>query len=344
MHCHKLVLAAAFVWTISVWFFAEDYLTYAEEHIRRALTFLTDNDPSLTNFNEPVNRSSSMINAITMGKIFASNHGRLGNVLFQYAMLLAVRNLTGRPVYFISTIELNPIFQGISIPILSHKPTDLKRLPTKTEEIPGVFQSNFIANIPNSDVVICCHFQAYKYFNFIQDTVKREFTFHKEIRNHSDAILKRARKDILGNSTANGVRYIGVHVRRGDLLRSHNYKEGYRVAEVSYFKKAKTYFHEIYSETLLFIVTSDDKEWVKSNLSGPDTYISDSNNAGDDLALLAACNDTIVSLSTFSWWAGFLGGGKSVYFKDGMVNGSEIHQLVRFEDRFFTSNWIAMGN
>ena len=132
----------------------------------------------LTNFNEPkTNTSSNMTNVAAMGeeglknqngKINLIYRGRLGNDLFQYAMLLAVRNLTGRPVYFICATNLSTIFQGIGIPILNPSQTKLSNIPRKEEGLPGTFKPNFIANILSSVVVICCYFQDFKYFLFHQ--------------------------------------------------------------------------------------------------------------------------------------------------------------------------------
>ena len=132
--------------------------------------------------------------------------------------------------------------------------------------------------------------------------MRRELTFQKEIRNRAVAILHRARSDRLGKSTVNSTRYMGIHVRHSDLTIRTLYQKGYRIPGLSYFKNAKRYFQERYSESLLLVVTSDDKAWVLRNLNGTDTYISTSGSAVHDLALLAACNDTIMSLSTFSWW------------------------------------------
>ena len=138
-----------------------------------------------------------------------------------YAMLLAVKNLTGRPVTFVCFTNVSTIFQGMSIPIVY--PTNLilnklRHLPKTRERAAGYFQLSFIANIPSYDVVICCYFQAFKYFYFMRDTVKKEFTFRKHIRSRADAILHRVRKQLLGASTANSTRFIGIHVRRGDFL------------------------------------------------------------------------------------------------------------------------------
>ena len=335
---------------ISILFRAEEYIPrplMISPSYYRFETNVNEPAPSIWNSTRNISVEGKGRNKNGRGIIYMAYRGRLGNNLFQYAMLLAVRNLTGRPVYFVTAINLSTIFQRISIPILypSHGITEkLNRLTRKKEDAAGVFMPNFIADIPSSDVVICCYFQAFKYFYFMRDTVKQEFTFRKEIRNRVDAILHRARRECMGPSTANNIRYIGIHVRRGDLASPALYAEGYRVPEVSYFKKAKAYFRKLYSETLQFVVTSDIKPWALRYLRGPDTYISPSMYDYIDLALLAACNDTIMSLSTFSWWAGFLAGGKTVYFKDFTANGTKADRLYSVEDRFFTSDWIPMGN
>ena len=282
-----------------------------------------------------------------LGRVYLISVGRFGNKLFQYAMLLAVRNLTGRPVYYISSMDLRTTFPTMSIPILnatSSRRAKLRLLKGKLEWITGTYLPHFIPSLPVSDVVICCFFQAFKYFYFIRDKVKQEFTFRKEITDHADGVLYKARTSHFGVSTVHSVRFIGIHVRRGDLATTHMYGKGYRVPDVSYFIKAKAYFQKIYSEPILFVVASDDKDWVQQHLNGPDTYISHEESSVIDLALLAACNDTIMSVGTFSWWAGFLAGGKTIYFKDFRTESSRAGRMIRVADRFFTPDWIPMGN
>ena len=230
-----------------------------------------------------------------LGRVYLISVGRFGNKLFQYAMLLAVRNLTGRPVYYISSMDLRTTFPTMSIPILnatSSRRAKLRLLKGKLEWITGTYLPHFIPSLPVSDVVICCFFQAFKYFYFIRDQVKLEFTFWKEIADHVDGVLHKARTAHFGASTVHNVRFIGIHVRRGDLATPHMYGKGYRVPDVSYFIKSKAYFQKIHSEPILFVVASDDKDWVQQHLNGSDTYISHEESAIMDLALLAACNDT----------------------------------------------------
>ena len=62
----------------------------------------------------------------------------------------------------------------------------------------------------------------------------------------------------------------------------------------------------------VFIVFSDDIEWVKNNMNfGADTYYE----SGEDpiwekIRLMYTCKHFIISNSTFSWWAQYLSDNK----------------------------------
>ena len=281
------------------------------------------------------------------GKVYIQTQGRLGNILYQYAMLLSVRHITGRHVYLVSETDLNDIFRNITIPILKHSvelDSKIKRLPTKSEYMSGVFMPNFTNNLSGEDILLCCYFQSQKYFNEILDTVKKEFIFKENIQTAVHTILHRARLDILGDNDTHPVRFIGIHVRRGDLKQKGPYDSGYRMASVSYFLKAKSFFKKRFPERLLFVVTTDDKLWVQEHLSGPDTYISQQTSAAADMALLAACNDTIMSVGTYGWWAGFLAGGLKIYYSEYKAKNSTADEMFSTEDKYCTPDWIPMGD
>lgn len=73
---------------------------------------------------------------------------------------------------------------------------------------------------------------------------------------------------------------------------------------------------------VIFVIVSDDWQWVKSNLiprvkrfnaylggTGVTNYTDD---LATDLGILARCNHTVLSYGTFSFWGGFLSGGKRI--------------------------------
>ena len=150
-------------------------------------------------------------------------------------MLLSVKNRTGRPVYLVSETDLKTIFPYLTIPILKHSVelnARIKRLPRKQEYMPGIFTPNFTNDLSSNDIMLCCYFQSQKYFSGILDTVKREFTFNENIQTAVQMILHRVRLDILGDNYTQAVRFVGIHVRRGDLTLQVNHDGGYRLPSV----------------------------------------------------------------------------------------------------------------
>ena len=69
----------------------------------------------------------------------------------------------------------------------------------------------------------------------------------------------------------------------------------------------------------VFVLVGDNLDWGRKNIlerapRAPifalgDGRVDDAGAVGRDLALLAACNHTVLSYGTFSFWAGFLAGG-----------------------------------
>jgi len=57
-------------------------------------------------------------------------------------------------------------------------------------------------------------------------------------------------------------------------------------------------------------------------------FIKEKNSGILDLAILSACNHTIIYTGTFIWWAAFLAGGESIYYR--YVARSEICVHLRY--------------
>lgn len=98
-----------------------------------------------------------------------------------------------------------------------------------------------------------------------------------------------------------------VTVRRGDYL-SSALRNGFYVCDESYFHRAiETMKKKIRNP--LFVFFSDDIAWVRSHLSVPEGSLFE---RGDDpvwekMRLMSACKHFIISNSSFSWWAQYLG-------------------------------------
>lgn len=121
------------------------------------------------------------------------------------------------------------------------------------------------------------------------------------------------------------ITFVGIHSRRTDHVALQK-EMGEEVLKASYYLEAMEMYREKFKNTI-FIFVSDDMEWGRKELlprvktgdmylAGDLTQEPTSNNqaiamlesAGRDLSLLAACNHTILSYGTYTFWAGFLAG------------------------------------
>ena len=96
---------------------------------------------------------------------------------------------------------------------------------------------------------------------------------------------------------------VGIHVRRGDYVNNLIHE----TIGVKYFLDAIKYLNNEVNFPCFFII-SDDINWCKENLIFENcTYIDFSKNEFEDFEILKNCHHKIISNSSFSWWAAFLG-------------------------------------
>lgn len=140
------------------------------------------------------------------------------------------------------------------------------------------------------------YFQDRKYFENIRPILLKEFTPKKKIK-----ISKELRK-VLEESES-----VSVHVRRGDYV-----KLNWSLNPV-YYKKAICYIKKIYTEPV-FLIFSDDLDWVKKNMyiDGRYIYVNEQRSLEDyeELLIMSRCKANIIANSTFSWWAAWLNPNK----------------------------------
>lgn len=244
---------------------------------------------------------------------------RLGNQLFQYAAAksLAEKNgaslkinknfyteQTGMGAYelhhfkiteeFVSKSELNEYMW----PNDSLKYRILRKIYPKHIyfEALGGYDENF----ENLGDKVCLRgfWQSYKYFESIEDIIRKEFTIKHSLEGKNLLMSKQ-----ILNSTA-----VSVHIRRGDYLKPDNVKN-YVSCSIDYYKRAI----EIMTKKLSnpsFYFFSDDIKWVKESFPDSDNnHFVDFNTgktAYEDLRLMTLCKANIIANSTFSWWGAWL--------------------------------------
>ena len=142
-------------------------------------------------------------------------------------------------------------------------------------------------------------FECSKYFNEIEEDLKKDFTPIKSLNPKNNELYN---KIIDSNS-------ICVTVRRGDFVTNETYKKLYDICNIDYYNKAVRKIKEIIDNPVFFVF-SDDVEWAKNNIDFQDceVYSEDGNDSLDEkIRLMSSCKHFIISNSTFSWWAQYLG-------------------------------------
>jgi hypothetical protein len=220
------------------------------------------------------------------------NHGRLGNQMFQYAMLLGVSQKTGFTV---------------AIPKEVHSLADCFKIKTKVYDInidgqkivnlAKRYQEN---NFHFEDTVFTAgdnidyrgNYQTDKYFKHCEALIREQFTFKDEIREASSKFI---------NSLREHKELVSVHVRRGDYLDKQDY---HPIQTVGWYE---TCFNKFDVNNATFVIFSDDIEWCKKNFSSKyDIKFSNLSSQYEDLCAMSLCDHNIIANSSFSWWGAWL--------------------------------------
>lgn len=262
--------------------------------------------------------------------------GRLGNLLFQYASLYGI----ARHQDFIPVVGhdflLRKIFSisAVAVP---------EQFNSRTyNEKKGCAFENEAFNLDNKfSWTLNGYFQSWKYFTAISKELRKELSFNSNMQREGTRQLKLIlqSKNITDSSR---ITLVAVHVRRGDMVYSnHMTNYGYISADVSYLNSAMTYFQSSYPNAL-FIVSSDDMAWCRSNLNKQNVAFVNNNNPPEvDMAILTQCNHTIVTTGSYGWWIAWLVQGKTIYYKNYPKPGSELSKLFNSAD-YRPPNWIPM--
>lgn len=276
--------------------------------------------------------------------------GGLGNQMFQYASLYGLGKANG----------LRPLIDDQSVvaktfQVLRARRTNeldagrdygsyLERRSNAFDQ--RTFSLNFMRNIRLEGF-----FQSWRYFDHIRSDLRKQFAFRTGVVKLVDEFLHEAGSNFLlkhhGEIRTDNkfeVKFVGVHIRRGDFLDGYNVKKGYTVADKVYLDKAMRYYENKY-KMVVFVICSDDTAWSQENLDSDKYFIMYSkfpaSNPQFDMCLLSKCNHSIITVGTFGWWGAWLAGGETVYYRDYPQMQSPLRDNFRFND-YYLPQWIAM--
>ncbi|XP_078080079.1 galactoside alpha-(1,2)-fucosyltransferase 2-like [Mustelus asterias] len=263
--------------------------------------------------------------------------GRLGNQMGEYATLYALAKLNGHQAYILPAMAnyLSPIFK-ITLPTLHDEVRN--KIAWKGYGLNDWMEDQY-HSIPGDYVMLSGYPCSWTFYHHIREEILREFTFHDFIKDQANAFLRR-----IGGERKN-VTYVGVHVRRGDYV--HVMPDVWKgvIADKEYLDTAMAYFRNKY-KNVVFAVTSNGMDWSKQNIdnSKGDVFFSDDpkqSSTANDIAILAHCNHTIMTVGTFGYWAGYLAGGETIYLTNFTLPESPFLKLFKYEAAFLPQ-WIGI--
>jgi len=297
--------------------------------------------------------TTNMANTVHVDR-YVSFHGGfgdgrgLGNQMFNLAVVLYVAELTGRQpgiLKFKYRLALDEVFDlGIErfdnlCPCYVFGEEQSLWYDSRLEEL---VNGSLVINARGKSIFLSGFFQSWKYTLTAERRLRRHFTFRSEIRQFADKFLAESRPP---GWVAGYVR-VGMHVRRGDVLNADKMLFGYTTPDENYFAHAMRYFIDRF-DRIQFIVASNDMDWCRKHFAEfalrnrvNVTYLTP-HSRGEDLAILASCEHTIMSTGTYGWWAAWLARGITIYYADWPRKGSALERKFRRED-FFPPNWIGM--
>ena len=275
----------------------------------------------------------------------------LGNQMFDLAAVVYVAQLTGRqPSLLIYTrkLMLDEVFElGVKrfINLCPCYVFGERRSLMYDRRLEELANGSRAKETRGKSILLYGFFQSWKYTLNVEHRLRQHFTFLPEIRQFVDKFLNESKPP----GWAAGFVRVGIHVRRGDVLNADKMKYGYTTPDDKYFAHAMLYFVDQF-DYIQFIVASNDIGWCRQHFAEfatalrhrvNVTYLS-SHSRGQDLAVLASCEHTIMSTGTFGWWAAWLARGITIYYNDWPRKGSSLDKIFRRED-FFPPNWIGMS-
>ena len=214
------------------------------------------------------------------------NNGRLGNQLFQYALLLGVQAKLDRNIVLPETIGNIQLFQCFDIKGCHFFNERDIFSPCKFEERQFHFDKKVFRTEDHTDFK--GYFQTEKYFEHCLDKVREIFIFKEEIRDRANQWIESYKQHNL----------VSLHVRRTDYVHLPNH---HPLCTLDYYKAAIAEFPDAH-----FIIFSDDIEWCKENLQIENATFADTGSDYVDLCVMSMCNHHIIANSSYSWWGAWL--------------------------------------
>ena len=246
-------------------------------------------------------------------------YGGLGNQLFQLAygesLKIAHNNVN---IKYIDLTKYAKTKRKWELGFLNIKPFNISK-----REIYSIFFKRFINSKVNK---FNSNFQYFgiinekqnkyiqnyleKNINFILDGYWQSEKYFNDNKFYIKTFLNSKNKNFSTKNRDSKNQKVAVHIRLGDYNNTFEGKKNHLVCNFEWYKNAIIYLKGL-NKDLKFTIFSDDKELVKNefrNFKNLEINNSDySNSAYKDLFEMTKYDHFIISNSSYSWWASYLG-------------------------------------
>ena len=231
---------------------------------------------------------------ITNG-IFGEASGRLGNQLFQLALLFAIRERRGHEFSLPHAGE--SLWACFDLDVPSAGPACgnvFHEVHGSCNYDPGVFEQPDGTSFHG-------YFQSYRYLEGCREPLRRFLRFNADHRAGGEALLFAYRR-------RHATPLVAVHVRRGDYVDTGYQDVWGNLARDGYYDRAVA----LLGDDVTYLVFSDDIPWCRASLGIERAEFVDADH-GTSLAVMAGCDVNVVANSSYSWWGAYLNPAADVY-------------------------------
>ncbi|GAV03115.1 hypothetical protein RvY_13592 [Ramazzottius varieornatus] len=273
----------------------------------------------------------------------------LGNQLFLYASLLGIASRNHLHPIMPSYSPVIKVFTlgGKDLRIADPEAYDTLVCKGRSLPQPEIYSAfcctyfSFTEKLKNhveNDVVLHGAFQSWKYFHpEYSAEIKQSLKFRADIILEADTILENITKDLHSDTEL-----VGIHVRRGDILRTHLRQFGHVPAPGSYFQRSREYLDSRHT-SLFYVVVTNDVPWAKEAISGLNAVVLEKVKPEVALALLTKMKHLIISTGTFSWWAAYLSDAVEVLYFNGTPTPLSFYDITFRAEDYYLPNWKGLS-
>ena len=178
----------------------------------------------------------------------------------------------------------------------------------------------------NKSVIFDGYWQSEKYFYENKNFIKKEFL--------------KSRKNI--KNMYKGYETVAVHIRLGDYLDFPKSRKDHFVCDFKWYLKAINFLN-LKKKRLRFLFFTNDHKYLNENFVFPNNIdyqiSSEKKDAHVDLLEMSYCKHFIISNSSFSWWASYLGEDKESFV---IAPKFWYPGKLTIKEQIFRSNWILL--